>query len=251
MENKTAGSGAIIVGRNAVMEVLRSGREIDKVLVVRGAGGSLAPILAKCRKDNILVKEVAPQKLDALSGGAVHQGIGCYVAEHSYCAVEDILALAKERGEAPFIIICDSIEDPHNLGAIIRTAEATGVHGIILPKHRAVSVTPTVAKAASGALEYMLISRVTNLTDTINKLKQEGVWVFAADMDGERWCESDCTVPLALVIGSEGHGVGQRVKDNCDKILSMPMYGRINSLNASVAAGVLMYEVVRQRRVQR
>lgn len=248
MENKTGGS-TIIVGKNAVAEVLRSGREIDKVLIVHGAGGSLAPIIAKCRQNHILIKEVAPQKLDALSGGAVHQGIGCFVAEHSYCEVSDILQCAAERGEAPFILVCDSIEDPHNLGAIIRTAEAAGAHGIILPKHRAVSVTPTVAKAASGALEYMRIARVTNLNNAIAELKKQGVWVFAADMDGETWCKTDCTVPLALVIGSEGRGVSQLLKKNCDKILSMPMFGQINSLNASVAAAVLMYEVVRQRRL--
>lgn len=248
MENKT-GNSTIIVGKNAVMEVLRSGREIDKVLVVHGAGGSLAPIIAKCRQKNILIKEVAPQKLDFLSGGAVHQGVGCFVAEHSYCTVSDILNFASEKNEAPFVLVCDSIEDPHNLGAIIRTAEATGAHGIIIPKHRAVSVTPTVAKAASGALEYMHIARVTNLNNAITELKENGVWVFAADMDGEPWCQTDCRVPLALVIGSEGRGVSQLVKKNCDKVLSMPMFGKINSLNASVAAAVLMYEVVRQRRV--
>lgn len=248
MENKT-GNSTIIVGRNAVMEVLRSGREIDKVLVVHGAGGTLAPILAKCRQKNILIKEVSPQKLDFLSGGAVHQGVGCFVAEHSYCTVQDILQHAAAQKETPFVLICDSIEDPHNLGAIIRTAEAVGAHGIIVPKHRAASVTPTVAKAASGALEYMRIARVTNLTNTITELKKAGIWVFAADMDGETWCGADCTVPLALVIGSEGRGVSQLVKKNCDKILSMPMFGQINSLNASVAAAVLMYEVVRQRRL--
>ncbi|MBQ7288814.1 MAG: 23S rRNA (guanosine(2251)-2'-O)-methyltransferase RlmB [Clostridia bacterium] len=248
MENKTNNS-TIIVGKNAVMEVLRSGREIDKVLVVHGAGNSLAPILAKCRQNHILVKEVAPQKLDFLSGGAVHQGVGCFVAEHSYCEVGDILQYAEERHEPPFLLLCDSIEDPHNLGAIIRTAEAVGAHGIILPKHRAVSVTPTVAKAASGALEYMRIARVTNLNQTIAELKKNGIWVFAADMDGETWCETDCTVPLALVIGSEGRGVSALVKKNCDKAVSMPMFGHINSLNASVAAAVLMYEVVRQRKI--
>lgn len=247
MENNT--NSNIIVGKNAVMEVLRSGREIDKVLVVHNPGASLAPIIAKCRQRNILIKEVAPQKLDFLSGGAVHQGIGCFVAEHSYCEVSDILKCAADRGEAPFILVCDSIEDPHNLGALIRTAEASGAHGIIIPKHRSVSVTPTVAKAASGALEYMNIARVTNLNNAITELKENGVWVFAADMDGESWCNADCTVPLAIVIGSEGHGVSRLVKKNCDRVLSMPMFGKINSLNASVAAAVLMYEVVRQRRV--
>lgn len=246
--NEEQKTSTIIVGKNAVTEVLRSGREIDKVLVVHGATGSLSAIIAKCRQRNILVKEVAPQKLDYLSGGAVHQGIGCFVAEHSYCTVDDILDCAKSRNEAPFILICDQIEDPHNLGAIIRTAEAVGAHGIIIPKHRSVSVTPTVAKAASGALEYVNIARVTNLTAAIEKLKENGVWVFAADMDGESWCKTDCTVPLALVIGSEGRGVSQLVKKNCDKTLSMPMLGKINSLNASVAAAVLMYEVVRQRK---
>lgn len=248
MENKHTGS-TIIVGKNAVTEVLRSGREIDKVLIAHGAGNALAPILAKCRQKNILIKEVAPQKLDALSGGAVHQGIGCFVAEHSYCTVKEILQCANRRGETPFILVCDCIEDPHNLGAIIRSAEAAGAHGLIIPKHRAVSVTPTVAKAASGALEYMHIARVTNLNNAIAELKENGVWVFAADMDGEPWCKTDCTVPLALVIGSEGRGVSTLVKKNCDKVLSLPMFGEINSLNASVAAGILMYEVVRQRKL--
>ena len=246
MENKTNNS-TIIVGKNAVMEVLRSGREIDKVLIQHNAGGSLAPIIAKCRQRNILIKEVAPQKLDFLSGGAVHQGVGCFVAEHSYCTVADILQSAADKNEAPFVIVCDSIEDPHNLGAIIRTAEAAGAHGIVIPKHRSVSVTPTVAKAASGALEYMNIARVTNLNNAIAELKEGGVWVFAADMDGEPWCETDCTVPLALVIGSEGHGVSQLVKKNCDKVLSMPMFGKINSLNASVAASLYIWEMLKTR----
>lgn len=238
----------VIVGRNSVTEALRSGREIDKILISHGGGsGSLAPLLAKCREKGILVKEVSPAKLDFMAGGAAHQGIAAVVAQHTYCTVEEILAYAQSQGEAPFIVICDEIEDPHNLGAIIRTAEACGVHGVIIPKHRSASLNATVAKSASGALEYMRVAKVTNLANTIRDLQDAGVWIFGADMDGEPAWNSDYTMPVALVIGSEGKGLGQLVKKNCDKIISLPMLGMINSLNASVAAGVLMYAVVKSR----
>lgn len=238
----------VIVGRNPVSEALRSGREIDKLLIAHGADlGSAKAIVAKCRERGILVKEVSPAKLDALSGGASHQGLALIVASHEYSTVDDILAFAKEKGEAPFIIVCDEIEDPHNLGAIIRTAEACGAHGIIIPKRRSASLNAVVAKSSAGALEYMRVARVTNVTSAIDLLKENGIWVFAADMDGEDWCLTDYSGPTALVIGSEGRGLGRLVKEHCDKIVSMPMRGKINSLNASVAAGVLMYEVARQR----
>lgn len=238
----------VIVGRNPVMEALRSGREIDKLLVAHGANqGSTRAIVAKCRERGILVKEVAPSKLDFMSGGAAHQGVALIIAAHTYCEVGDILAYAKEKNEQPFVIICDEIEDPHNLGAIIRTAEATGAHGIIIPKRRSASLNAVVAKASAGALEYMRVARVTNIVNEIENLKKQGLWVFAADMDGEPWCQTDYKGAVALVIGSEGRGVGALVKKNCDQIVSMPMLGKINSLNASVAAGVLMYEVARQR----
>ncbi|MEG1887374.1 MAG: 23S rRNA (guanosine(2251)-2'-O)-methyltransferase RlmB [Oscillospiraceae bacterium] len=238
----------IIAGRNAVSEALRSGREIDRLLVVHGTTqGATSALVAKAKQKGILIKEVASQKLDFLCGDAVHQGIAVVIASHNYCEVDDILNFAKEKNQPPFIIICDEIEDPHNLGAIIRTAEAAGAHGIIIPKRRSASLNATVAKAASGALEYMHVARVTNLVSVIEDLKKQGVWIYAADMDGESWCGTALDGSLALVIGSEGQGVGTLVKKNCDAVISLPMMGEINSLNASVAAGVLMYEVVRQR----
>lgn len=238
----------LVVGRNAVTEALRSGREIDKIFIAVGeVTGPLVPIVQKCRAAKILVKTVPAKKLDYLCGGLNHQGVIAVVAAHTYCTLEDILALAQIRGENPFIIICDCIEDPHNLGAIIRTAEATGVHGIIIPKHHSASLNATVAKSASGALEYMNVCKVTNLAATIDWLKERGIWVYGADMNGESWNRGDYTSPTALVIGSEGNGIGRLVREKCDGILSLPMCGKINSLNASVAAGVLMYEVARQR----
>lgn len=238
----------IIIGRNAVMEAVRSGREIDKLFIARGStSGPLVPIIEKCRAKKIVIKEVPTQKLDFMSGNATHQGVIAVIPAQSYCSIDDIFNTAEEKNEQPFIIICDGIEDPHNLGAIIRTAEATGVHGIIIPKHRSVTVNATVAKSASGALEYMNICKVTNVSSTIDELKKRGVWIFGADMDGTDWCNSDYTSPTAIVIGSEGNGIGRLVKEKCDQIISMPMCGKINSLNASVAAGVLMYEVTKQR----
>ena len=238
----------IIVGRNAVMEAVRSGREIDKLFIAKGSSsGPLVPIIEKCRLRKIVIKEVPAPKLDFMSGNDNHQGVIALIPAQSYCSIDDIFNVAEERKEKPFIIICDGIEDPHNLGAIIRTAEATGVHGIIIPKHRSVTVNATVAKSASGALEYMKICKVTNIPNTIDELKDRGVWVFGADMDGSNWCSCDYTSPTAIVIGSEGNGIGRLVKEKCDQIISMPMCGKINSLNASVAAGVLMYEVTKQR----
>lgn len=238
----------VIAGRNAVLEALRSGREPDKLLVVKGhTGGATAPIIAKCAERRIPIKEVDSRKLDFLCEGANHQGVALVVAAYKYASVEDILEKAEEKGEKPFIIICDGIEDPHNLGAIIRTAEATGAHGVIIPQRRSASLSPAAAKAACGALEYVPVCRVTNLVSIIDFLKEKGVWVYAADMDGTPWCKEKLDSGLALVIGGEGSGVGRLVKDHCDVVLSLPMRGKINSLNASVAAGVLMYEVARQR----
>lgn len=238
----------IIAGRNPVLEAIRSGREIDRLLVAHGqSGGSVQAIIAKCSERGILIKEVSPQKLDYMTGGANHQGVAVVIAEQEYCEVSDILALAEERNEMPFIIICDEIEDPHNLGAIIRTAEAAGVHGIIIPKRRSASLNVTVAKSASGALEYMKVARVTNIASTIDELKEKGVWVFGADMDGEDYSKTDFNSPTAIVIGNEGRGIGPLVAKKCDAIISLPMLGKINSLNASVAAGILMYAVVKSR----
>lgn len=250
MENKNRDSQSnIICGRNPVLEAVRSGREIDRLLVAHGvSGGSVTAIIAKCNQRGILIKEVSPQKLDYYCGGANHQGVAVMFASQEYSTPEEILAVAKERGEQPFIIVCDEIEDPHNLGAIIRTAEACGVHGIIIPKRRSASLNATVAKSASGALEYMKVARVTNIPNTIDFLKSQGVWVFGADMDGEDYASVDFDMPCALVIGNEGKGIGTLTAKKCDRIVSLPMCGKINSLNASVAAGVLMYEALRKRR---
>lgn len=237
-----------IFGRNSVIEAIRSGREIDRLYVLKGAThGALVPIIEKCRAKKIPIKEVPVQKLDFMSGNQTHQGVIAAVAAKAYCELQEIIDFSKNKGTAPFVIICDGLEDPHNLGAIIRTAEATGADGIIIPKHRSVSVNATVAKSASGALEYMNICKVTNLPNAIDTLKENGFWVYAADMDGQNWFEPDFTGATAIVIGSEGNGVSRLVKEKCDGVISMPMNGKINSLNASVAAGVLMYEVVKQR----
>lgn len=249
MENNKDQGYNIICGRNPVLEAVRSGREIDRLLVAHGVtGGSVTAIIAKCKQKGILIKEVSPQKLDYYCGGANHQGVAVLFAEQEYCEPQDILNYANEKGEMPFIIVCDSIEDPHNLGAIIRTAEAGGVHGIIIPKRRSASLNATVAKSASGALEYMKVARVTNIASTIDFLKENGVWVFGADMDGVDYEKIDFNCPCALVIGNEGKGIGDLTAKKCDQIVSLPMFGKINSLNASVAAGILMYEVVRKRR---
>ncbi len=250
MENKENQQNSnIICGRNPVLEAVRSGREIDRLLVAHGvSGGSVTAIIAKCKQRGILIKEISPQKLDYYCGGANHQGVAVMYASQDYSTPEEILATAAERGEKPFIIVCDEIEDPHNLGAIIRTAEACGVHGIIIPKRRSASLNATVAKSASGALEYMKVARVTNIPNTIDFLKEQGVWVFGADMDGDDYAGVDFDTPCALVIGNEGKGIGTLTAKKCDGIVSLPMCGEINSLNASVAAGVLMYEVLRKRR---
>lgn len=249
MENS---NNNIICGRNPVLEALRSGREIDRLFVAHGTGGgSVTAIIAKCRAKGILIKEISPQKLDYYCGGANHQGVAVMFASQEYATVDDMFALAETRGEKPFLIICDEIEDPHNLGAIIRTAEATGVHGVIIPERRSASLNATVAKAACGALEYVPVARVTNIANTIDALKERGVWVFGADMDGNDYTKTDFDTPCALVIGNEGKGIGALTAKKCDAILSLPMLGKINSLNASVAASILMYEVVRSRKADK
>lgn len=246
---KNGGGNDIICGRNSVLEAIKSGREIDRLMVAHGVtGGTVSVIIAKCAEKGILIKEVSPQKMDYYCDNANHQGVAVFCATQKYSTVEEILAYAKEKNENPFIVICDEIEDPHNLGAIIRTAEACGVHGIIIPQRRSASLNVTVAKTAAGALEYMRVARVTNISNTIEKLKEAGVWVFGADMDGEDYQKTDYSVPCAIVIGNEGKGIGTLVAKKCDKIISLPMCGKINSLNASVAAAVLMYEVVNKRR---
>ena len=238
----------LIIGRNAVSEALRSERAIDTLLVVRGErNGSIGRIIAECKEKAIVVKEVDKKKLDFMCGQGNHQGVAAYAAVHEYAEVEDIFALAEERGEEPFIIICDELEDPHNLGAIIRTAECTGAHGIIIPKRRNASLTWAVGKASAGAVEYVPVARVGNLASTIEDLKKRGLWVYCADMDGENWCQTDFSGGVALIVGSEGSGVSRLIKEKSDFVLSLPMRGKITSLNASVAASILMYEVARQR----
>ena len=238
----------LIIGRNAVSEALRSGRNIDTLLVVRGErNGSVGRIIAECKEKGVVIKEVDKKKLDFMCGQGNHQGVAAYAAVHEYSSVEDIFALAEERGETPFIILCDELEDPHNLGAIIRTAETAGAHGVIIPKRRNASLTWAVGKASAGAVEYVPVARVGNLASTIDDLKKRGLWVYTADMDGQNWCETDFSGPVALVVGSEGNGVSRLIREKSDFVVSLPMKGKITSLNASVAAGILMYEVSRQR----
>ena len=238
----------LIIGRNAVSEALRSERLIDTLLVARGErNGSIGRIIAECKDKGVVVKEVDKKKLDFMCGQGNHQGVAAYAAAHKYAELEDIFALAEERGEEPFIVICDEIEDPHNLGAIIRTAETTGVHGIIIPKRRNASLSYAVGKTSAGAIEYVPVARVGNLASTIDDLKKRGLWVYTADMDGQNWCETDFSGGVALIVGSEGNGVSRLIKEKSDFVVSLPMRGKITSLNASVASGILMYEVARQR----
>lgn len=251
MKNEKIDSSAeqdLIIGRNAVREALRSGRAADHLLVAKGAvGGSLTPLLALCKERKIPIKEADSKKLDQLCAGAAHQGVILFAASHAYASLEDVFALAQQRGEDPFLVICDGLEDPHNLGAIIRSAEAAGVHGVIIPERRSVSLSARTGKAAAGALEYVPVVRVTNLNRTVEQLKARGVWVWAADMDGTPYYEADLSGAVALIIGSEGKGVSRLLKENADGVISIPMKGKINSLNASVAAGILLFEVSRIR----
>ncbi len=247
-ENDNQPDKDIIFGRNSVSEAIKAGRPLDSVLVARGERtGSIPKILSDAKKADVPVKEVDRKKLDYMCGHANHQGIIAVGAVKEYSSVDDIFALAEERGEPPFIIVCDEIEDPHNLGAIIRTAEAAGAHGVIVPKRRSAPLSFAVAKTSAGAVEFMHVARVTNIPQTIDELKSRGVWVYCADMDGEAFYSCNLKGAVALVIGSEGNGVGRLVKEKCDVVLSMPMKGKINSLNASVAAGILMYEISKQR----
>ncbi len=238
----------IIEGRNVVLEALKSGRPVDKIFVEDGCqDGPILTIKREAKKRDAIIKYVSKERLDQLSQAKKHQGVIAYIAAYEYSEVEDIMALAKERCEDPFIILLDNIEDPHNLGAIIRTAHQAGAHGVIIPKNRAVGLTSTVARTSAGALNYIPVARVTNLSQTIDKLKKEGLWFVSADMDGDVMYKTNLTGPIGLVIGSEGEGVSRLVKEHCDINARIPMKGQIDSLNASVAAGVLMYEIVRQR----
>lgn len=239
----------VLVGRNAVTEALKSGRGINKLWIASGdREGSVAEIAALAKERGIVVQYVERAKIEALASGHRHQGVLAYVAPVPYAELEDILKAAEAKGEAPFLVLLDELEDPHNLGALLRTADATGVHGILIPKRRSVSLNATVAKTSAGAVEYVPVARIGNIAQTLKKLKEKGFWVAGADMDGEKaYYEADLTGPLVLVVGSEGKGMSRLTKEACDFIVRMPMVGRINSLNASVAGSILMYESMRQR----
>lgn len=238
-----------VEGRNAVLEVLRSGRDMEKLMVLKGSlEGTVRQIIAMADEKGIVIQEISRQKMDELSQTKNHQGIIALVSAHEYVEVDDILAIARQKGEHPFVLLLDGITDPHNLGAILRTAECAGVHGVVIPKRRSVGLNATVGKTSAGAIEYIPVARVTNMVRTIEQLKKEGLWVACADMGGLDHFDSNMKGPLALVIGSEGDGVSRLAKEKCDFTVAIPMYGKISSLNASVAAGLLMYEVVRQRK---
>ena len=238
----------IIEGRNAVLEAIRAGKTIDKLFVLSGSqDGPIKTITDKARKMNAVITYVTRERLDQMSQKGKHQGVIAYTAAYEYAEVEDILAEARIRNEDPFILLLDGIEDPYNLGAIIRTAHQAGAHGIIIPKHRAAGLTAAVARASAGAINYLPVAKVTNLANTIEMLKKEGIWFVSADMDGQVMYDLNLTGPIGLVIGGEGEGVGRLVKEKCDFTARIPMYGKVDSLNASVAAAVLAYEIVRQR----
>ena len=237
-----------IEGRNAVLEAFRAGKTIDKLFVLEGCqDGPVRSITREARKHDTIINYVAKERLDQISETGKHQGVSAFAAAYEYAQVEDMLALAEEKGEPPFLLFLDNIEDPHNLGAIIRTANLAGAHGVVIPKRRAVGLTATVAKTSAGALNYTPVAKVTNLGQTIEELKNRGMWFVCADMNGEVMYRLDLKGPIGLVIGNEGEGVSRLVKEKCDFVASIPMKGEIDSLNASVAAGVLAYEIVRQR----
>ncbi|MBQ8332051.1 MAG: 23S rRNA (guanosine(2251)-2'-O)-methyltransferase RlmB [Clostridia bacterium] len=242
----------LVIGRNAVRELLKSGRDIDKLFVQRGEReGSIVVLVAEAIERHIPVVEVERAKLDKMSNFAVHQGVVAMAAEKEYCSVEDVLKIAEERGEKPFVVIADGITDPHNLGALIRCAEGVGAHGLIIPKRRAVGLTPAVTKASCGAIEHLAVAKVTNLAATVEELKKAGLWIFAAEAGGKAYYETDFDCPCALVMGSEGEGVSRLIKEKADFITSIPMYGHVNSFNVSTAAAVILAEISRQHKVNR
>lgn len=239
----------MVAGRNAVMEALKGSRSVNKLMIANGSTeGSIKEIIAVAKEKGIIIQYWDRSKLDSIARGIRHQGVLAQVAPVQYAELDDILQVAKDRNEPPFIVLLDELEDPHNLGAILRTADAAGVHGVLIPKHRSCPLSATVAKTSAGAVEHVPVARVGNLVQTIKKLKQEGLWVAAADMDGKDYYDTDLTGPLLLIIGSEGQGVGRLVKEQCDFVVRIPMVGKINSLNASVAGSILMYEAMKQRR---
>lgn len=238
-----------IVGRNPVIEALKSNRKVEKIFVLDSElKGSIKKIIGIAKEKKIVIQYVDKKRLDQISEGSVHQGVAALVSPYSYCSIDDILRKAKKLKEEPFLVILDEIEDPHNLGAIIRSAEGAGAHGVIIPKRRSASVNQTVVKTSAGATEHMLISKVTNITDAILELKDKGLWIYGTDMSGEKfYFEEDLKGPVAIVIGNEGKGITRLVKENCDFLLKIPMKGNISSLNAANAASILLYEVVRQK----
>lgn len=240
-----------IIGRNPVSEAIRSGREIDKILIKKGNyEGSLVPLIQKAKSRGIIIQEVEKQKLDALAEGGNHQGVIAFAATHNYVSVQEILKKCKDAEKEPFLIICDKITDPHNLGSILRTANCVGADGVIIPKRSSVGLNAVVAKTSAGAVEYTPVAKVTNIAQTIDLLKENGIWVAGADMDGDTMYRANLTGAIALVVGSEGEGISRLVREKCDFLVKIPMFGEINSLNASVAAGVLMYEISRQRNAE-
>lgn len=247
-----AKSDEIIIGRNSIAEALKSGRSINKVFIAKGQRhGAIKILIDEVRQAGIIVQEIEPVKLDELAGTNRHQGIAAMAAPIAYVEVEDILAIAADKNQHPFIVILDELEDPHNVGAILRTADAAGVHGVLLPKRRSCPISTTVAKTSAGAVEYVPVARIGNITQEIKKLKAAGLWIVGADMDGDRnYYEADLTGPMAVIIGSEGKGMGRLVKEQCDFIVKIPMKGSINSLNASVACSLLLYEILRQRELK-
>ena len=239
-------SDELVAGRNPVIELLRSGRPVNQILMLKSEGGSLQKIVAMAKERGVPVKDVAREKLESLCSGVNHQGVIAFAAACDYATVEDIFARAGS--EPLFVVIADGIEDPHNLGAIIRSADAAGAHGVIVPKRHGAGLTAAVMKASAGAAGHLPVARVSNLAATVEELKKKNVWIYAADMDGESWCTVDYSGAVALVIGSEGSGVSRLLKERSDVVVSLPMCGQINSLNASVAAGILLYEITRQRK---
>lgn len=238
----------VTAGRNSVRELLATGRDIDKIFVQKGERtGSITSLIAEARSRSIPVVECEKAKLDKLSGGVNHQGIAAFAAEKEYCTVDDIISYATERGEKPLIVIADRIEDPHNLGALLRAAECAGAHGVIIPKRKGAMLTQIVSKASAGAMEHMRIAKVTNLVMTVEELKEKGLWIFAAEAGGERFYDQDLTCGAAIVLGSEGKGVSKLLLEKCDYVLSIPMYGKVNSFNVAAAAAVILCEAARQR----
>ena len=236
------------VGRNALRELLAGEKDIEKIYVAKGdRDGGLTRLLQGVKERHIPIIQMDKADLDKMAGGIPHQGVVCTVPAEQYSDIADMLALAEERGEKPLLIICDGVEDPHNLGAIIRSAECAGAHGVIIPKRRACGLTGVVSKSSAGALAYMPVARVTNLVATIEELKEKGLWIYAADMDGENFSKADMRGAMALVLGSEGSGISRLVKENCDFVLSIPLYGKVNSLNVSNACAVLLCEAAKQR----